>query len=421
MQSPSQNQAGIFIDEKHLVEALFTHASIGILVANSNGEIILANPFLLSQFGYTEEELIGKKVEILIPQRVHHRHVHHRENFTAHLQNRPMGAGMDLFGINKAGTEFPVEVSLCHYGNKEGNFVVAFINNITIRKKAEEEIRRLNDELEDKVEERTHQLKETLNKLEVSKEELGRALNKEKDLNELKSRFVSLASHEFRTPLSTILSSTYLFQKYVTTEDQPKRQKHIDRIASSVNTLIDILNDFLSVGKIEEGKIAIKPGQLNVKDLVTRIINEIKNLQKPGQSIVYTHTGDEHIITDHSMLKHIVLNLLSNAIKFSPENAKITIETKVAEGEMILVVRDEGMGIPGEDQVHLFERFYRGTNVSNIQGTGLGLHIVAKYAELMNGSISCDSTVGKGTTMTAAFKLQNQPAQETETQLSPKN
>ena len=412
MQPLSQDQA-IFIDEKHLVEALFTHASIGILVTNSSGEIIMANPFLLSQFAYPEEGLIGKKVEILIPQRVHHKHVQHRENFTEHLQNRPMGAGMDLFGIRKDGVEIPVEVSLCHYGNSNGNFVVAFVNNITIRKKAEEEIRRLNDELEDKVDERTHQLKETLSKLEESKEELARALNKEKELNELKSRFVSLASHEFRTPLSTVLSSTYLLQKYITTEEQPKRQKHIERITSSVNTLIDILNDFLSVGKIEEGKIVIKLTPTNLKDLVARIINEIQNIQKPGQTIFYHHRGAENIVTDPSMLKHIVLNLLSNAIKFSTDNSKINIETIVGESEMTLVVRDEGIGIPVEDQVHLFERFYRGTNASNIQGTGLGLHIVAKYVELMNGNISCDSTVGNGTAMKATFKLEKQPAQET--------
>ena len=405
MQPLSQNQAGIYIDEKHLVEALFIHASIGILVANSSGEIILANPFLLSQFGYSDEDLIGKKVEILIPQRVHHKHVHHREKFTAHLQNRPMGAGMDLFGIHRDGTEFPVEVSLCHYGNGAGNFVVAFVNNITIRKKAEQEIRRLNDELEDKVEERTHQLKETLNKLEVSKEELARALNKEKELNELKSRFVSLASHEFRTPLSTILSSTYLFQKYVTTEEQPKREKHVERIVSSVNTLIDILNDFLSVGKIEEGKIQLKSSEFNIEELIGRILNEIRSIQKPGQAITYAHIGEGEVFLDPSLLKHIVLNLLSNAIKFSPENAEIQLKSEVRTGQLVLSVSDQGIGISKEDQAHLFERFYRGSNVSNIQGTGLGLHIVAKYAELMNGKISCESEIQKGTTMNVIFNL----------------
>jgi PAS domain S-box-containing protein len=392
------------INEKHLVEALFIHASIGIIVANQHGEIILANPFILNQFDYVSEELLGKKVEILIPGRFHSRHVHHREKFTAHLQNRPMGAGMDLFGIRKDGTEVPVEVSLCHYSNEEGNFVVAFVNNIAIRKKSEEEIRRLNDDLEDKVEQRTHQLQETLDKLELSKEELGRALNIEKDLNELKSGFVSLASHEFRTPLSTILSSTHLLEKYITAEEQPKRQKHIDRIVSSVNTLTDILNDFLSVGKIEEGKVLLKLTDFNIKDLITRILDEIKNIQKPGQHISYIHSGPALVHMDASLLKHIILNLLSNAIKFSPEGSVTNVKSEVNGELLLLTVTDQGIGIPQEDHEHLFERFFRGSNAGNIQGTGLGLHIVAKYAELMNGTITCKK-MEPGTEMSLVFNL----------------
>lgn len=394
-----------YIAEKHLVEALFIHASIGIIVSNNNGEILLANPFMLSLFGYAENELTGHKVELLIPHRFHPKHVHHRENFSAHLQNRPMGAGMDLYGLRKDGTEFPVEVSLCHYSNNDGNFVVAFVNNVSIRKKAEEEIRRLNDELEIIVEERTGQLKETMHKLELSKEELARALSKEKDVGELKSRFVSLASHEFRTPLTTILSSTHLLEKYTTTEEQPKRQKHIERIISSVNTLTDILNDFLSVGKIEEGKILVKPVAVNIMQLVTRIIDEIKNIQKPGQHIYHHHNGEEEVLIDGGLLKHIVLNLLSNAIKFSPEKSAIGIDSEVTGQALKLVVKDSGIGISHEDQVHLFERFFRGGNAGNIQGTGLGLHIVAKYAELMNGSITCNSEMGKGTEMLLTFNL----------------
>lgn len=403
MQSTKPLEPGMFSNEKQLVEAIFSHASIGILVANDQGEILLANPFMLVQFGYAKEELTGKKVEVLIPGRFHHKHVHHREGFSSHMQNRPMGLGMDLFGVRKDGSEFPVEVSLCHYRNDDSNLVIAFINNIAIRKKAEEEIRRLNDELEDKVEQRTFQLKETMNKLEESKEELAKSLNKEKELNELKSRFVSLASHEFRTPLSTILSSTILLQKYTTTEEQSKRQKHTERIVASVNGLTEILNDFLSVGKIEEGKILLKPARFTLPRLITGIIEELRTIQKPGQRVQYSHNGEEEIILDASLLKHIVVNLLSNAIKFSPEQATITITSTVTAEQLVLSVKDQGIGISKEDQAHLFERFFRASNASNIEGTGLGLHIVAKYAELMNGKISCYSIMDEGTVMTLVF------------------
>jgi PAS domain S-box-containing protein len=393
------------IDEKRLVEALFTYASIGVLVVGEQGNIVLANPFAEALFGYDKNELNGHPVEKVIPRRFQHKHVQHRKNFTAHMQNRPMGAGLDLYALRKDESEFPVEVSLAHYGNNDGNFVVAFVNNITIRKKAEEEIRRLNDELEDIVDQRTHELKEALNKLELSKEEIARSLIKEKELNELKSRFVSIASHEFRTPLSTIKSSTYLLQKYITTEEQPRREKHIERIISSVNTLTDILNDFLSVGRIEEGKILIKKNEIDLKPFINNLIDEIKDSTKNGQNINYTNGGEGKIIIDTTLLKHIIFNLLSNAIKFSPENSAILIKSEIANGFLIITVKDSGIGIPKSDQIHLFERFFRASNTSNIQGTGLGLHIVARYVQLLNGTIECRSDLGQGTEMKVSFNL----------------
>lgn len=400
------------IGDKHLVEALFIHASIGVLVVNEQGNIILANPFVTSQFGYTESELIGELVEKVIPHRFRQKHVHHRNNFRDHMQNRPMGAGMDLYGLMKDGTEFPVEVSLCHYSNDDGNFVVAFINNITIRKKAEQEIRRLNDELEEIVDQRTHQLKEALSKLELSKEEIARSLTKQKELNELKSRFVSIASHEFRTPLSTIKSSTYLLQKYTTTDEQVKREKHIERIISSVNTLTDILNDFLSVGKIEEGKMVLKRVPINIKSFIGGLIEDIKNIKKAGQTIFYTHSGSLDFITDASLLKHIVFNLLSNAIKFSGEDTRIDIATLTVNGLLTVSVKDAGIGIPKADREHLFERFFRASNVSNIQGTGLGLHIVSRYVQMLNGTIECNKDTEEGTEM--IVRLNQQPISESD-------
>jgi signal transduction histidine kinase len=244
--------------------------------------------------------------------------------------------------------------------------------------------------------------------LEASKEELTAALGKEKELSELKSRFVSLASHEFRTPLSTILSSAFLVKQYGAEEDQAKRDKHLQRIVSSVNLLTDILNDFLSVGKIEEGKIQVRNINFDIETLFHNVIQEMQGIIKEQQEIDYRHSGVREVALDPSLLKHIVMNLLGNAIKFSGSEATIRVRTYREDGQFRLVVADDGIGMSAEDQQHLYERFYRGANVSNIQGTGLGLHIVSKYSELMNGRITCESDLGKGTTFTVIFPLNNE-------------
>ncbi len=406
--------------EDQRFEALFQNASLGTLVANEHGEIALVNNFIASAFGYQNtDELIGKKVELLIPSRFHHHHVRDRENFNKNPQRRPMGVGRDLFGVKKTGEEFPVEVSLSSYTNEEGFFVIAFITDITKRKEIEQAtfdqqkelaernltIESLNQELENKVNERTHQLQSTLQQLEKSKDVLTKALGKEKDLGDLKSRFVSMASHEFRTPLSTILSSASLLAKYSLTEEQDKRDKHIQRIKSSVTNLTNILNEFLSIGKIEDGMVAVNNIEFNVKELLISICNEMHGLLKSGQKISYEHKGNTNIFLDPSLLKNVLFNLLSNAIKFSAENSQVHFSGEVNDNSFEIIVKDEGIGMSDADQEHLFERFFRGANAINIQGTGLGLHIVGKYMELMNGNITIKSELEKGTGITLTFNL----------------
>lgn len=393
-------------------EALFQHASIGILVTNEKGEILLINNFLLTLFKYDDPiELIGKKIEQLIPQRYLPHHVKQRDSYIKNPRPRPMGLGMDLFAMRKDGIEFPVEISLSNYKTDEGAFAIAFVNDISKRKEIESvtlqqkeqlaavnlEIEELNNDLEQKVELRTQQLKDTLQQLEASKDEITKALSKEKKLGDLKSRFVSMASHEFRTPLSTILSSASLVAKYTETEEQDKRDKHIQRIKSSVNNLTDILNEFLSIGKIEDGKLVVHYVALDIKEMVNDICKDMQGIAKNGQQINYTHTGSQTANLDPSLLRNILINLLSNAIKFSPEGGIITITSDVKNDEIRFCVKDSGVGISQEDQQHLFERFFRGANVTNIQGTGLGLHIVGKYIELMNGHIEFKSELEKGT------------------------
>lgn len=233
-----------------------------------------------------------------------------------------------------------------------------------------------------------------------TQEELARALDREKELNELKSRFLSMASHEFRTPLSTILSSAYLAKQYAKEDEQAKREKHSERIIHAVSILTGLLDDFLSIGKIEAGKLNANYSEADIEHLISDLIDNLSNTLKPGQKIIYTHTGERMVNTDPSLLRHILMNLVSNAKKFSPENSEILVNTNNDGTALTLSVKDNGIGIAAQDKQYLFERFFRASNAANIQGTGLGLHIVARYVELMNGAITCQSELNTGTTFT---------------------
>ena len=275
--------------------------------------------------------------------------------------------------------------------------------------KISDDIRKLNTDLEGKVEERTIILKEALQKLEESQQELSESLDKERQLNEIKSRFVSMASHEFRTPLSTILSSATLVSKYPSGEEFEKREKHIRRIKDSVNHMNELLEDFLSLGKLEEGKVGVTVTVFSVKDFVEDVVDEMKAHLKSGQEIVLDCIGDGNFKTDKRMLKNIMLNLISNAIKFSGEGKKVWLCTNTINSVLNISVRDQGLGIPEEDQPHLFSTFFRAKNVSNIQGTGLGLPIVKRYVNLLGGDIHLNSELEKGTEVVISLPEYKEP------------
>lgn len=392
--------------EKEKFEALFEHAGMGIILADDKGTIKLVNHFLLTQFGYQKKaDLEGKPVEILIPKKYKPNHQGYREKYMEHPSPRAMGLGRDLFGIRKDGTEFRVEVSLSNFTADDESFVIAFVVDITKRKEIDDallnqkellqnsylKIKELNDSLENEVELRTAQLQKALNQISHSRDELSRALNKEKDLGDLKSRFVAMASHEFRTPLSTILSSASLLAKYTHTDEQDKRDKHIDRIKNSVHNLTGILSDFLSMGKIDNGKIELRSSKINIPEFILSICHEMELQGKSKQKIIPKHSGENYIVLDVSLLRNIIFNLISNAQKFSAETGKIQINTTIKDSNLKIEVKDNGIGISKKDLEHLTERFFRAENATNIQGTGLGLHIVSKYVELMNGSMKIKS------------------------------
>lgn len=261
----------------------------------------------------------------------------------------------------------------------------------------------LNQALEKEVEKRTANLELALSHLASSQAELKDALEKEKELSEIKSRFVSMASHEFRTPLSAILSSAALIGKYPSSEDQPRREKHVQKIRDSVIHLNELLEDFLSLGRIEEGKIQVHYSSIAMHDLVTEIEDEVQGLLKPGQIIHHDVSPSLKAVSDKRLLKHIFVNLLTNASKFSPANANIHWKIWEKDEQILATVEDEGMGIPEEDKTYLFSSFFRGRNVTNIQGTGLGLHIVKRYVDMLQGAISVESELGKGTRIFISF------------------
>lgn len=531
---------------KHF-EAVFYYANTGILITDSNRNIVAVNPFALKKFGYTEKELIGKKVEKLVPLRFRKKHRSHHEKYLEKAPQRLMGKGLEVYARKKDGTEFPVEVNLSNYEKNNEKYVITFINDITERKDIQHEIEKLQSELEETVRYRTKTLNNALkqlrktnlelenaldlkraiinnagamiiatdikgtiilfnkeasinigytpeqvigkltplefhdkNELANKREEISRefgvqemtdfeamvekakrgihneeefsyirkngtrfpvlltitaiknntgeitgymgvsidiadrkkveedlviALEKEKELSDLKSRFVSMASHEFRTPLSTVLSSAYLIERYAKEEDQFKREKHVHRIISSVQILTDILNDFLNVDKIEEGKVQVRPASFNIKELVISTINEMKGSLKRKQKIHYKHEGEQLVLMDLSMLKHIIMNVVSNASKFSPEDSSIEMKTTNNQDNLLFAIKDHGMGISVADQKHLMDRFFRGANALHIQGTGLGLHIVSKYAKLMEGQVKILSELEKGTEVIISFNI----------------
>ncbi|HVW14422.1 MAG TPA: PAS domain-containing sensor histidine kinase [Mucilaginibacter sp.] len=387
-----------------LLKAIIENAIDGIITIDERGLIETINPAACALFQYSPAEVIGKNVNVLMPSPYHENH----DGYIARYQrtNDPhiIGIGREVTGLKKDGTTFPFRLGVTEVQYSGRKIYNGFIHDLTREKDAEEKLRQYASKLEDLVEERTQSLRDTVNALQTAKEEVSQSLEKEKELGQLKSRFVSMASHEFRTPLSAIQLSAVLIEKYSAQRDGVNIAKHVNKIKSAVSNLTSILNDFLSLEKLEAGKVEPIYTAFDIVKFAEEITEEMQMVAKQNQMIVYQHTGTESIVKlDPALLKNCIINLIGNAIKYSGENSFIEFSTEISDKQAIVTIKDNGIGIPENDQKHLFEAFFRAHNTGNIPGTGLGLNIVTRYTTLMKGRIQFQSKVNKGTSFTISF------------------
>ncbi|WP_034893939.1 PAS domain-containing sensor histidine kinase [Gillisia sp. Hel_I_29] len=401
-----------FFQNKNVFNILFEAASEGIIVVDSSQTITAANTAAGVMFGYEAQELIGESLNILIPTNYHSKHSHHFSNFLEHSEKRQMGHGRDLYGQRKDGSTFPVEAGLNPFKIDGKDFVMSLIIDITVRKETQRQITDLNAHLEDKIALRTTELQETILQLEKSnlnleseiskrkraEKKIKSALQKQKELNDLKTKFLSLVSHEFKTPLSGILTSATLAEKYKEATQQDKREKHLGTIKSKVHYLNNILNDFLSIERLESGAGQYKYTSFSLKRLINEVVYNANITLKNGQEIIYPQEiSDVLLYQDEKILELILTNLLSNSIKYSPEDTNITLEVKTSKDTVYFKVRDEGIGIPEQDKKHIFERYFRAENAVLNQGTGIGLNIAKTHLENLGGHIYFTSKENAGT------------------------
>lgn len=371
-----------------------------IAIVGKGDRIVLVNTQTEKMFGYERDELLGNTLEMLLPDYI--RRVHDKERTdSCEPQVPPMGVGIELFARCKDGSEFPVDVSLSHIETPQGFLVTSIIRNITVRKQAEEEIHK--------------------------------ALEQERQLGELKSRFVSMVSHEFRNPLTAISLSAHMLEHCSNEWSPEKKSKYLLRIKDIVRNMTDLLEDVLLIGRTDAGKAEFNPVSLDLTEFCRNLVEEIQmsasnqhdlnfvsnqtqfkperlniedySLQSSnlGFLTIPENESETIVFMDEKLLRQILNNLLSNAIKYSPQGGIIHFGLICQNKEAIFQIRDEGIGIPPADLARLFETFHRAKNVGKIPGTGLGLAIVKRCVEIHGGKIAVDSQVGVGTTFTVTL------------------
>lgn len=376
-----------------------------IIRTDLNGNIIFVNETVLATFfNISEDKILGKDIISFISPEDRERAILN----TKLMFIEPLG--VKEYKLKFENVEMDCEVNGAVLRDSEGNpnGMVYVLREITARKKAEKELENYRQHLEELINERTKELEdvnsllqEEIKKQKEAEEKVKIALEKEKELSELKSKFISLASHEFRTPLTTVLSSTELLERYGREWDMNKYVNQTERIKKSVKYLTSLMDDVLTISRAESGKIKYEPAPVNIKDLCKNILDDISMLVTPKHSINYEiKVSAAKIVLDEKLFKFIVMNLLTNAIKYSPDGGPIDFNITTKRENLIIEVRDEGIGILDHEKQHLFEPFHRGNNVGDIRGTGLGMSIIKRSVDMHLGSITFESEASKGTKFT---------------------
>jgi PAS domain S-box-containing protein len=393
-----EHEARIEVESERRFRELLEAAPDSIIEIDREGIIVLLNRVTEKMFGYARADLMGKPVEMLIPDAQRDAHVRHRAHYWKHPQTRSMGSGLSLEGQRRDGTRFPVEISLSPVNSDGGFRVTAVIRDITERKQAEDRLRAIQDKY-------TRALSATNQELESRNKEVERA-------NRLKSEFLASMSHELRTPLHTIIGFSELLSEQFEGPLNDKQKRFIDHIHRDSLHLLELINDVLDLSKIEAGRLELKREAFDIGMAIEEVVQPIRRQAEAKALSVDTHVAvDRAVYADRVRFKQILLNLLSNAVKFTPEGGRVRVDASIRDGFFEISVSDTGVGIAAEEHVTVFDKFYQVGNTTKgvREGTGLGLAITQHLVAEHGGRIWVESEVGQGSRFTFTIPVEAVP------------
>ncbi len=390
------------VDVEKRYRKLLEAAPDAILEVDRHGRVVLVNRQAERLFGYTRAELLGNRIEFLIPERFRGRHPGHRDTFFEHPVMRPMGTGLELYARRADGSEFAVDVTLSPYESDGSGRVICVVRDVTERKRAEEQIQTLNQHLE----QRTAELIATNKELELRNREVER-------VNRLKDEFLASMSHELRTPLNSIIGFSDLLAEQGAAAFNPKQKRFLGHIQQGSRHLLELINDILDLSKIEAGHLELKYEDFELSQAVSEVVATVRPIATAKNIHFESNVpGELFLYADRLRFKQVLYNLLSNAIKFTAVGGHVSIEGSVEPDSIRFCVADTGIGIPASEQEAIFESFHQvGTTTKGVrEGTGLGLAITKRLIEQHGGGIWVESELGKGSRF--SFTLPLRPAIE---------